>query len=208
MAKSQQKTACYVRVSTTGQHKGADSQERALKTYIQNHGIKGVRWYRDVISGRTLERPEFEKLQKDIFKGRVRSVIVWKLDRLSRSMRDGIDVLTDWIDHGVHVTATAQGIDFNGTTGRLIAAVLLGLGQMEREGLREATLRGLQAARDRGSKLGRPRALSIDKVLPLLNHEGLNISQAAERLGVSRPTLYAALKREDVDIKKLRKGTN
>ncbi|MDP1562146.1 MAG: recombinase family protein [Pirellulaceae bacterium] len=74
--------ACYCRVSTRQQKN--DSQEAEIKKWLKNNGIHAAKiaWYFDHESGKTLSRPEFDRLQKDIFDGRVRTVIVWKLDRL------------------------------------------------------------------------------------------------------------------------------
>ena len=116
------KTAVYVRVSTLDQEKGIESQEHALREYLQGHGIKDALWFRDRISGKDTQRPAFQKLQEAIFNGQVRTVIVWKLDRLSRSLRDGINVLTDWIDKKVRVVSITQQIDLDGPMGRMIAA--------------------------------------------------------------------------------------
>ena len=59
--------------------------------------------------------------------------MVWKLDRLSRNLRDGINVLADWCDKGLRVVSVTQQIDFNGATGKMLAAVLLGVAEMEQE---------------------------------------------------------------------------
>ena len=187
-------TAIYLRVSTLDQDKGIRSQETALKDYIKGHGIQRVKWYRDKVSGATTNRPAFKRLQRDIFAGKVNTVICWKLDRLSRSMRDGVNILTEWCDRGVRVVAVAQQIDFNGTVGKIIAAVLMGIAQMERENLRENTKRGLAAARRRGVRLGRPDTIDLAQVKKLQG-KGIPVSEIARRLGCSRQGVYAAMQR-------------
>ena len=84
--------AAYVRVST--KHQKTDSQEQEIRTWLGNNGydLSQVEWYRDKESGKTLKRPEFDRLQADIFDGRIESVICWKLDRLSRRLRDGVNL--------------------------------------------------------------------------------------------------------------------
>ena len=81
-------------------------------------------------SGDDLDRRQFAKLQADIFAGEVDTVVVWKLDRLSRSLRDGVNVLADWCDRGLRVVSVTQQIDFNGALGKMLAAVLLGVAEM------------------------------------------------------------------------------
>jgi DNA invertase Pin-like site-specific DNA recombinase len=79
------KSAVYIRVSTLDQASGAKSQEHAINRYLKAHGLK-AKWFRDTMSGSTTDRPAFAKLQKAIFNGEVSTVVVWKLDRLSRSL--------------------------------------------------------------------------------------------------------------------------
>ncbi len=192
--------AVYVRVSTFDQQKGRDSQELALKEYCNNHGLQNVAFYRDTLSGATTKRPAFERLQADIFNGKVHTVVCWKLDRLSRSLRDGINVLTDWLNKNIRVVAVTQQLDFSGTMGQLIASVLFAVAAMERENIRENTKRGLAAAKARGVKLGKRPKLFARDIVPLLR-EGFSVQQTAVRLGRTRQAIYNALKREGVDYK-------
>jgi DNA invertase Pin-like site-specific DNA recombinase len=78
-----------------------------------------------------LKRPVFDRLQKAIFTGTVTTVVVWKLDRISRGQRDGVNLLADWCERVVAVT---QQIDLSGTVGRMVASVLFGLAEIESEG--------------------------------------------------------------------------
>ena len=193
--KDMKNAAAYIRVSTFDQDKGLDSQKRAIKEWAKNNGIKRIQWYVDKISGVRTNRPAFNKLQKDIFAGKIGIVICWKLDRLSRSLKDGINVLTDWCQKEIRIVSVTQQLDFNGTVGQLIASVLLAVAQMERENVRENTLRGLRAAKARGVQLGRPRQIETTDVLKL-QKKGLNITQIAQKLGKSRQAIYDALGRE------------
>ena len=73
--------------------------------------MEQVTWFIDKESGRTLDRPEFQKLQRVIFDGTVKTVIVWKLDRISRRLKDGINLLSDWCSADVRVISITQQID-------------------------------------------------------------------------------------------------
>lgn len=88
--------AAYIRVSTRRQND--DGQRAEVKKWLDNNGIDPmkVEWYCDKESGTTLKRPEFDRLQADIFHGRVKTVVLWKLDRLSRRLKDGITTLAEW----------------------------------------------------------------------------------------------------------------
>lgn len=187
-------TAIYVRVSTFDQEKGILSQEKALKDYVKAQGMENIKWYRDRLSGASLERPAFERLQKDIFNGKVGAVVCWKLDRLSRSLQDGINVLCDWCKRGIRIVAVSQQLDFNGTVGQLIASVLFAVAQMERQNISENTKRGIAAARERGVKLGKRPKLFASEIIPL-QKKGMTIAQIAAKLGKSRQAIYDALER-------------
>jgi DNA invertase Pin-like site-specific DNA recombinase len=201
------KVAVYCRVSTYDQEKGLKSQEKALQDYCSNHGFENLNWYQDRITGSKTNRPAFNKLQKAIFDGKVDTVVVWKLDRLSRSLKDGINILTDWLEKDVRVIATAQQLDFSGSVGQLIASVLFAVAAMERENLRENTKRGIAAARSRGVKLGKRPKLFAKDIVPLLQ-DGFSIARVSKKLGKTRQAIYDALKRENVDLNELREQMN
>ena len=203
--KKQKRTAVYLRVSTFNrQEKGLDSQERALRMYCQNQGFTRLVWYKDRMTGATINRPQFKKLQKDIFAGKIDTVIVWKLDRISRSLQDGINVLCDWLKKGIRIIAVTQQLDFNGAVGQMIASLLFAVAAMERESLRENTKRGIAAARARGVKLGKRPGKWCKKVVPLLE-KGLSVAEAARKLNKSTQAVYNVLEREDIDLGELRK---
>src|SRR5215472_9097270 len=102
--------ACYIRVSSARQKH--DSQRAELKRWLEGNSMSStqVEWYADKDSGTTLLWPEFDRLQRDIFDGRVRTVILWKLDRLSRRLKDGVNILASWCERGVKVVVTTQQI--------------------------------------------------------------------------------------------------
>src|SRR3954463_15851035 len=113
--------AAYVRVSSLGQN--PDSQEQEITRWLKNNSYdsRQVEWYVDRVSGKTLQRPAFDRLQNDIFDGRVKTVICWKLDRLSRRLRDGVNLLADWCERGLRIVVVTQRIELNGAVGRMIA---------------------------------------------------------------------------------------
>ena len=84
-----------------------------------------------------------------MFKGKVKIVVVWKLDRLSRSIVDGLNVLADWCNRGIRVVSVTQQLDFNGTVGKMLAAIFFALGEMEQETRRERQAAGIALAKKR-----------------------------------------------------------
>lgn len=182
--------ACYLRVSTTDQK--SDSQRRDITRWLKGngHNLSRVRWYVDQESGATLDRTEFGKLQKAIFDGEVRTVVVWRLDRLSRTLLDGMNLVAGWCKKGVRIVSVTQQIDLSGTMGQIIATVLFGFAQIELESIRERRAAGIAAARERGVYRG--RAKGTTKAKPerarQLRKKGLQVAEVATALGVSKRT--------------------
>ena len=185
--------ACYIRVSTTGQNEAG--QRREIERWLKGNGIENTRWFTDAKTGDNLERPGFLALQKAVFNGEIGTIVVWKLDRLSRSLRDGINTLCDWCDRGLRVVSTTQQIDFNGTMGKMLAAVLLGVAEMEQETRKERQRAGIEAAKERGIYAGRKAGTT--KARPArakqLLAKGNTHGEIAQSLGVSRRTVLRYL---------------
>ena len=109
-----------------------------------------VQWFEDKETGATMQRPGLIALKEAIFAGRVKTVVVWKLDRLARSMREGINILTAWCDGGVRVISMTQQIDLSGTVGHLVAGVLFAIAEIELQNTKERQAAGIAAAKKRG----------------------------------------------------------
>ena len=180
-------TAVYVRVSTVGQNE--QGQRREIQRWLTGNGILDVIWFVDKESGDTLARPAFEKLQRDIFDGKVKTVVVWKLDRLSRSLKDGINTICEWCEKSIRVVSVTQQIDFNGAVGKLIAAVLFAVAQMEQETRRERQAAGIAVAKERGVYSGRKKGATkagVDTArAKQLREQKLTYDEIAKALGVS-----------------------
>jgi DNA invertase Pin-like site-specific DNA recombinase len=188
--------AAYTRVSTRDQ--STQSQRAEIERWLIGNGTQpeSVTWYEDQESGTTLRRPEFERLRADIFKGKVKTVVLWKLDRLSRSLRDGVNVLADWADRGLKIVVVTQQLELSGVLGRTIAALLLGLAEIEYGNIRERQRAGIEAAKARGVYKGRPAAPKKPKAARArsLKARGFSAQETAKTLGVSRRTVLRYLK--------------
>ena len=189
---------CYVRVSTAGQN--VTGQKREIRRWLKNNRHTDVRWYVDTTSGDSLDRPEFERLQRDVFDGKIKMIVLWRLDRLSRSLGDGLKVLADWCDKGLRVVSVTQQIDFNGTVGKMIAAVLLGVAEMEQEARKERQAAGIAAAKSRGVYIGRKPGTTKAKPnrAVKLRNRGLTVDEIASAMGVSRRTIQRYLASDGV----------
>ena len=182
------KTAVYMRVSTSDQN--LDGQRLAIQSWLDGQSIS-ANWYEDKMSGTSLSRPAFERLQADVFCGKVNTIVVYKLDRLSRSLRDGINVLTDWLDKSIRVVSVTQQLDFSGVTGKLVASVLFAISEMELETRRERQAHGIAAAKAEGVYKGRKSGgfKADPSRAKELKSKGMTQIEIAQALGVSRRTV-------------------
>jgi len=141
----------------SSQRQKTDSQTAEIMRWLHGCGTasSAVQWFEDTETGTTLRRPAFERLQHAIFAGTIRTVVVWKLDRLSRRQRDGVNVLADWCERGVRVVVVTQQLDLDGAIGRMVASVLFGLAEIEAEYRRERQAAGIAVAKRNGVYRGR-----------------------------------------------------
>jgi DNA invertase Pin-like site-specific DNA recombinase len=192
--------ACYCRVSSS--HQKNASQKAEIQHWLRRHSIKSseVQWFEDKETGKTMKRQAFDRLQKEIFDGVVKTVVVWKLDRISRRQHDGINLLADWCERGVRVVVVTQQIDLNGAVGRMIASVLFGLAEIELEYRRERQAAGIRVAKTKGVYQGRQKGTT--KALPdrasKLRRQGLRIDEISNALGVTPRTVFRYLGQKSV----------
>ena len=122
-------------------------------------------------------------------------VVVWKLDRLSRRQRDGINLLADWCERGVRIVVVTQQIDLSGTVGRLVASVLFGLAEIEQEFRHERQAAGIAVAKRKGIYRGRKRGTTKAKPARAraLRSRGLTTPEIANALKISPRTVFRYL---------------
>jgi DNA invertase Pin-like site-specific DNA recombinase len=189
-------TAVYIRVSSPKGQK-TDSQRAELEAWLKRQRLKTAQWFEDRESGASLQREAFEKLQAAVFAGKVTTVVVWKLDRLARNLREGVNVLADWCQRGVRVVAVTQQIDLSGPVGNLIASLLFGIAEIELQHSKERQAIGIALARKRGVYIGRQPGTT--KAAPAraraLKKQGLTVVEIAQALGVKERTVYHYLSR-------------
>ncbi|MBW9111304.1 recombinase family protein [Microbacterium ureisolvens] len=178
----------YARVSTTDQD--ASLQVDALKA------AGCYRVFVDTVSGSIQKRPELDRLLDQVRPGD--TIVVWRLDRLGRSIRHLIDQLNDLDAREIGFRSLQETIDTTTPGGRLVFHVFAALAEFERDLIRERTNAGLAAARARGRTGGRPSSLSADQVRSakrLYEQREMTVAQIGAVLGVSRTTVYRALQR-------------
>lgn len=178
----------YARVSTADQ--ALALQEDALRQ-VGCHRI-----FRDVISGSTTERAGLSEALEYVREGDV--LVVWKLDRLGRSLVHLIQVIQQLQTQGIGFRSLQENMDTTTSGGQLIFHIFGALAEFERGLIRERTNAGLAAARARGRVGGRNPRLSPEQVRMahrLMASRETTAEQVAQALHVSRATLYRALKR-------------
>lgn len=181
-----------MRVSSRDQKQ--DSQRREITRWLKAHGHDpdAATWFEDQETGKHMDRAGLKALHSAIFAGEVKTVVVWKLDRLARSQREGINTLYEWCDTGVRVVSITQQIDLSGTVGKVVAGVLFGLAEIELTHIRERQAAGIAEAKTKGVYSGRKiGTLKVDPARAReLNDKGMKPAEIMAALGIrSRTTL-------------------
>jgi DNA invertase Pin-like site-specific DNA recombinase len=180
----------YARVSTQDQNLGLqrDSLDRVpCDKIFEDQGV----------SGSTMERPGLEAALSHLREGDV--LVIWKLDRLGRTIRGLIDLVGQLRERGVGFRSLTEGFDTSTPGGRLVFHIFAALAEMERDLIRERTRAGLTAARARGRTGGRRPKITPQRLKharALLNDPDASVDEVAGTLGVHRATLYRALSHE------------
>lgn len=186
----------YARVSTKDQ--SLDLQRDALKRAGCTEIIE------EKVSGTKEHRPKLKQLIERLREGDV--VIVWKLDRLGRSLRELVLLIDKFQQIGVEFQSLEDHIDTTSPTGKLTFHIFAAMAEFERDLISQRTKAGLAAARSRGRKGGRPKGLSKkaqDKARlaeSLYKEKERSISEICDHLDISKPTLYRYLRNRGVQI--------
>ena len=173
----------YARVSTDDQR--LDLQKDALT------GAVCIDIYEEKESGKNADRPALGYCRRALAAGD--TLVVWRLDRLGRSLPDLVQIVAELESAGVGFESLTERIETSSAAGKLVFHVFAALAEFERNVIRERTHAGLAAARARGRKGGRKPALDekqIREIKALLRDPEIQVSDVAKRYGVSRATVY------------------
>lgn len=179
----------YARVST-------QDQNPALQTdALAKVGCEQV--FHEKATGASKDRPELAACLRTLRSGD--TLVVWKLDRLARSLKDLVEIIDDLQKRGVGFRSLTEAIDTTSTGGRLVFHIFGALAEFEHSLIRERTIAGLAAARARGRHGGRKPAMTktdVRKAAAMLSDPKITKTEVARHFGVSRVTLNSALARE------------
>jgi DNA invertase Pin-like site-specific DNA recombinase len=177
----------YARVST--QDQTLDLQKDALEK------IGCSKIYTDTASGAKAERAGLEEALEYVREADI--LVVWRLDRLGRSLKHLIETISILNNRGIGFKSITENIDTTTSGGKLVFHIFGALAEFERDIIRERTQAGLTAARARGRKGGRPKALTgkkADMAQALYNDKSNSIDEICRTLNISRATLYRYIK--------------
>ncbi len=186
----------YARVSTKEQNLSLQ-----LDT-LEKEGCEQI--FHEKITGSKTKRPELDNMLSNLRKGDV--VVIWKLDRLGRSLKDLVNLMTQLQNKGVGLLSLNDHINTTTPTGKLTFHLFAALAEFERDIISERTQAGLVAARARGRKGGRPKGLSQKAehtaiiAQRLYEEENLSVQQICDQLSIAKRTFYKYLRHRGVKV--------
>jgi len=187
--------AIYARVSTTDQT--CEMQVRELREYAARRGCIVANEYVDTgWSGAKASRPELDRLMQDAALRRFDAVLVYKLDRFGRSVRNCLDGIAALGSHGVRFLAVSQSIDSDHTnpTARLLLHILASVAEFERELIRERVCAGVRNSKRKGKQLGRKRVVFDRGRAMDMHRAGSSVREIAQALQVGKGTIHRLLR--------------
>jgi DNA invertase Pin-like site-specific DNA recombinase len=166
----------------------------ALREYASARGFEIFHEYIDLgISGTKEKRPALDRLMADARKRRFDTVLVARFDRFARSTRHLVLALEEFNALGVDFISLSESIDTSTPMGKMVFVVISAVAELERSLTRERVVMGLQRAKAQGKPIGRPAIQLDSEEMQALKDKGLSYRAIARQLGVSHPTILAAL---------------
>ena len=193
------KTALYARVSTADQN--CETQLRELLEYAARRGWEIGGEYIDTgWSGAKTSRPQLDRLMNDARRRKFDAVLVWKLDRLGRSLAHLVQSIQELSGLGVRFIAITQNIDTDESNpmARLLLHLMGAFAEFEREMIRDRTLSGVRAARAKGKTLGRPRRVFRRDEVASMRTAGQSWGAIAKALGIPASTVRDAVRAAEI----------
>ncbi len=193
-------TAIYTRVSSKSQDTASQLPD-LRKWEVAN---SPATWHTDKATGANMDRPGFTRMMDGVRDGSVKTIVVWRLDRLGRTAMGLTALFAELTDRGVNLVSIRDGMDLATPAGRMMANVLASVAQFEREVRSERQTAGIAVAKAKGVKFGRPatgigsgKRIKVtaeqEAAVRRLASEGKGKTAIARTVGLSRPTVYAIL---------------
>lgn len=183
----------YARVSTP---------EQSLENQVANLQAAGCeRIFTDKVSGSKSSRPGFQELEKQLRPGDI--VTLTSLDRLGRTSRLLLRLLEEWGKENIHIHVLSLAMDTSTSGGKLMFSIMAALAECERNLGRERTIKGLQGARARGRKGGRPKKLTdtqVSRMIQIYEEKRLSLKEIRIMYGIGKTTLFNYIKRANKSL--------
>lgn len=188
---SSKTVALYVRCSTDNQD--TELQKTDLNQYVAARGWTVFRVYDDVaFTGTNTQRPAFQEMMKDAKRGKFSAIIVWRLDRFGRSIRDLVIHLQDLHDLGVDFISLKENLDFGTASGKLMFHLIAAFAEFESATIRQRVQAGVHAKIAKTGRWGRIKSRD-DAAIFRLREQGLSTREIARRLGIGATTVRRGL---------------
>jgi len=196
MTQQKKTVAIYARVSTDKQK--VDMQLGELQQFAARSGWTIYKEYIDQsFTGANTNRPAFLDMMEAARKRKFDVLLVWKLDRLSRSLKDLINTLDELGSCGIDFVSYDNNLDTSTPTGKLVFQIVGAVAEFEKDIIRERVVAGLANARLKGKRLGRPpKSAALYEKAKIMRSEGLSFRNIGEQLGVDEGTIRKRLNRD------------
>jgi len=183
----------YARVSTREQN--VDMQLTDLNQYAEARKLNVVQEYVDYASGAKSDRENYKKLFDDVRKRKTDVVLVWKFDRFARSTKELINALEEFNNIGVDFISYKENIDTSTPAGKILFTMISAFAEFERAIIKERVIAGMERAKARGVRIGRPKIppFTIQKVFEM-KEKGTHYKDIIKKLKISKSAYYYILK--------------
>lgn len=197
----EKKVIYYTRCSTNTQANSIEMQESEILSFIQRReDYRLIHGFREVgVSGCKQNRPELDKLVEMAKHRSFEILVIWKLDRIGRSINNLISLVNQLKEYGIKIVSIRDNIDFSTPSGEFFFHLLAAMSQYERSILSERTKSALKVVKDSGRTLGRPSFIDKSKVY-FLRDKGLTMKSISTILGVSVGGVHKILKARNSEI--------
>lgn len=187
----------YARVSTKDQ--STEMQHRELEQFVKARGWSITKSIEDKSTGTNTNRPGFKELMQLCRERKTDIVLVWKMDRAFRSLRDSVNTLQEFNDLNIEFISLKDNIDMTTAAGRLMFHMVSAFAAFEADLIKSRVKAGLANAVANGKKLGRPSKLNHDQI-KTLRGKGMSLSQIAKSIGSSKGAVSKSLKKLNSQI--------
>lgn len=188
------KVGIYTRVSTENQ--SVDMQLSSLRDFAKQREFHIHKEYCDIgISGSRDSRPQLDMLMDDARKKKINIILVWKFDRFARSTRHLINALHEFNHLGIHFISFTENIDTSSPSGKVLFAIISAMAEFERDLIRERVKSGLDRAKQKGIRLGRPSMITeeLKETIKALREKSSSIRSIAKQVKVSPSLVHKTL---------------